>query len=177
MSQFVSRLSLLIGVATLVSTTLVSTLVSSRTYLAQAFNQAPQTSESLSQLAPEQTSHLASHLGAAASQTSLEQLPTGLYYYSQPDASPKRPDFVLFRKSGSAIIGWDHRSVTAPACFRGFLDGNQIVHATRVFAPYQPDSQLQQDETIDLTTYEASQPSLSDSTADTLQTCINFFWR
>jgi hypothetical protein len=115
---------------------------------------------------------------ATTGQTSLEQLPTGLYYYSQSNQiSSKRPNFVFFRKSGSTIIGWDHRSTVAPACFRGFIEGNQVINATRVLAPYQPDSQLQQGQTIDLATYSATEDTVPDAATETLQTCMNFFWR
>lgn len=114
----------------------------------------------------------------------LASLPTGRYYFApaeqsseQSSASRKRSSFILFRKSGRTIIGWDHRSVSGPACFRGFIEGEQVVNATRVLAPYQPDSALQQGETIDLSGYESTAHEISAVEAQTLQTCVGFFWR
>lgn len=140
-------------------------------------DQTPDSSEPIPNQNPEQNPNQNPNQNSeqAPDQTILEQLPTGLYYYSQPN--PKRPNFVLFRKSGSTIIGLDHRSATAPACFRGFIDGNQIINTTRVFAPYQPDSQLQQGQTIDLTAYSVTEDTVPEDASTTLKTCISFFWR
>lgn len=115
-----------------------------------------------------------------SSSADLTALPTGRYYFAPPDQSStsrKRPSFVLFRKSGSTIIGWDHRSALEPACFRGFIEGDQVVRATRLFAPYQPDSVLQSGETIDMSGLESTDHEISAAEAQSLQTCMNFFWR
>ena len=117
---------------------------------------------------------------SANSAPDLANLPTGRYYFAPPapnSASRRFSSFVLFRKSGRTIIGWDRRSTIEPACFRGFIQGSQIINATRVFSPYQPDSAFQSGETIDLSGYESTEHEPSEIESKTLQTCINFFWR
>ncbi|MBD3884145.1 hypothetical protein IFO70_20570 [Phormidium tenue FACHB-886] len=119
------------------------------------------------------------HSASLPTAISLEQLPTGRYYYASPEASAnlKRRSFVLLRKAGTTVIGFDHRSAAEPACFRGFIEGDRIINATRVLPPYQPDSPLHSGETLDLTGYQPVEHDVSAQEAETLQTCINFFWR
>lgn len=121
---------------------------------------------------------------------SLESLPTGQYYYvnsnagsdagSNADAEPaerRRQAYVLLRKAGTTVIGVDGRSQT-PTCFRGFIEGDRIIDATRVFPPYQPDSRWDtQEELVNLSQYQAIEQPPSPEQAETLQTCIQFFWR
>lgn len=136
---------------------------------------------------------------------SLQNLPTGEYYYQRP-SPPGRPSraYVLLRKVGRTVIGLDVR-LRERACFRGFIEDNRIVDATRVLPPYQPDSQWQYGEGVmlDLDAYQRIPISPDSSAADpvisnqalpyapishegeaitpedraTLQTCIELFWR
>jgi hypothetical protein len=73
------------------------------------------------------------------------------------------------------VIGWNHRG--GPACFRGFASGNQIISATRILAPYQPDSELQQGETLNLTGYRITDQAVTQAEAEALRTCVGVFWR
>lgn len=118
------------------------------------------------------------HKAIAITTPALENLPTGQYYYVQSEASvPERQRYVLLRKAGSTVIGIDARS-RLHSCFRGFIKGDRIVDATRVFPPYQPDSRWDtQDELVDLSQYQTIEPDLTDEQSETLQTCIQFFWR
>jgi hypothetical protein len=121
---------------------------------------------------------------------SLESLPPGTYYYEHPSRSAS----VLLRKAGRSVIGLDSQE---QACFRGFIEGDRIVNATRVDPPYQPDSRLEHRDGIMLNLAEyqrvedsiaanapfaatiAPRPSLEEHMRqvdrETLQTCIQFF--
>lgn len=120
----------------------------------------------------------------------LESLPPGEYYYENPSSFA----YVLLRKSGRTVIGLDAQG---RACFRGFIEGDHIVNATRVYPPYQPDSRLEHQDGImlDLAQYQraespiaerdpagmtiAPRPSLEDQMRQvdraTLETCLQFF--
>lgn len=114
----------------------------------------------------------------ATSTASLESLPTGQYYYVASEADKRRTTaYVLLRKAGTTVIGVDGRS-PMPACFRGFITGDRIIDATRVFPPYQPDSRLDtQEELMNLSQYQVIEQDPTDEQAETLQTCMQFFWR
>lgn len=109
---------------------------------------------------------------------SLESLPTGQYYYVTSDAEERRgQSYVLLRKAGTTVIGVDGRSPT-PACFRGFIKDDRIIDATRVFPPYQPDSRWDtQQDLMNLSQYQVIEQDPTDEQAETLQTCMQFFWR
>lgn len=109
--------------------------------------------------------------------TSLEALPTGQYYYVDGASDRRHPPYLLLRKAGSTVIGVDGRSRMQP-CFRGFIKGDRIVNATRLFPPYRPDSTWDtQEELADLSQYQVVEQDPTDEQAETLRTCIQFFWR
>lgn len=117
-------------------------------------------------------------------ETTLEDLPTGQYYYhvANPRATnphPRERGYLLLRKAGNTVIGIDRRSLSRNPCFRGFAEGDWITDATRVFPPYQPNSRLdfQEGEWIDLKQYQQAEPTLTAEQTAELQTCIDFFWR
>jgi hypothetical protein len=137
---------------------------------------------------------------------SLESLPTGEYYYQLSDpvadqvssqsAGQATRDFaeqstgkspltssmsgqsVLLRKAGRTVIGVQLGSGSGNPCFRGFVQGNRIVNATRVFPPYNPAARSDfQPEMFDLSEYSQVEAAVSEADRATLQTCMQFFWR
>jgi hypothetical protein len=112
------------------------------------------------------------------SQTQLEDLPTGQYYYEVPTPTQAEPRFVLLRKAGRGVIGLDRRS-TSNICFRGFLEGDRIVNAVRVFPPYHPDSKWDSrgGELMNLSRYQQVDRKITATEATALQTCLQFFSR
>ncbi|NEQ26964.1 MAG: hypothetical protein F6K28_49695 [Microcoleus sp. SIO2G3] len=112
--------------------------------------------------------------------TSLEDLPPGEYYY-EGSYSPqmKGNQYVLLRKSGKTVVGLEVRSRSRNPCFRGFADENRIVNATRVFPPYHPDSkwEFQQGEALNMNQYHRVDQAGTTSDRETLQTCLQVFWR
>jgi hypothetical protein len=110
----------------------------------------------------------------------LESLPTGQYYYIRKNTPPQtHAGYVLLRKAGRTVIGVDGRIPLQPVCFRGFIHANQIIHATRVYPPYQPDSrwEVNRDVMVELSSFEPVDRLPSPEQLKTLQTCIQFFWR
>lgn len=109
---------------------------------------------------------------------SLEDLPTGEYFYEEINTSERAPSqSVLLRKAGRTVIGVQIRR-NGNSCFRGFAAGNQIVNATRVFPPYDPASRQDfQEEMLDLSQYSQVEREVGERDRATLQTCIQFFWR
>jgi hypothetical protein len=109
----------------------------------------------------------------------LEDLPTGQYYYEVPTSlTQAEPRFVLLRKAGRGIIGLDRRS-TSNICFRGFLEGDRIINAVRVFPPYHPDSKwdAREGELMNLSRYQQVDRKITTAEATALQTCLQFFSR
>ncbi|NJL40477.1 MAG: hypothetical protein HC840_25165 [Leptolyngbyaceae cyanobacterium RM2_2_4] len=108
---------------------------------------------------------------------SLEDLPTGEYYYQPSSSERALGQFVWFRKAGRTVVGMI-RSESGNFCFRGFAEGNQIVNATRVFPPYDPASRQDfQEEMLDLSRYSQVEPDGREGDRTLLQSCIQFFWR
>ncbi|MBD1867537.1 hypothetical protein H6F88_31150 [Oculatella sp. FACHB-28] len=128
---------------------------------------------SLSLLVPVLTVPLMSNANPASS---LENLPTGEYYYEAIHASETSSRSILFRKAGRTVIGVQMGANRS--CFRGFAEGNRIVNATRVFPPYDPASRQDfQEEMLDLSQYSPVERAGRDRDRATLRTCIQFFWR
>ncbi|NJN56883.1 MAG: hypothetical protein HC879_04995 [Leptolyngbyaceae cyanobacterium SL_5_9] len=119
---------------------------------------------------------------SATPDPSLENLPTGEYYYQPSFSGRGAGQFVWFRKAGRTVVGV-MRSEDGNFCFRGFAEGNQIVDATRVFPPYDPASRQDfQEEMLDLGEYSQVERDgqvgrVREGDRTTLQTCIQFFWR
>lgn len=110
---------------------------------------------------------------------SLENLPTGEYYYEKIGTREGVPSqAILLRKAGRTVIGVQIRSASNNPCFRGFAENNRIVNATRVFPPYNPASRSDfREELLDLDQYILVEREVSQGDRATLQTCIQFFWR
>ncbi len=108
---------------------------------------------------------------------SLQEMPTGEYYYSSTSAG--RPQHVLLRKAGRTVIGIDLQAIEDPVCFRGWLEGDRIVNTTWLLPPYQPDARLRHTAGVmlDLATYQSLSDSPSDRDREALRSCMNFFWR
>jgi hypothetical protein len=116
-------------------------------------------------------------MGSASPNPSLENLPTGEYYYQKLATENASSQSVWFRKAGRTVIGVVHAE-SGNLCFRGFAEGNQIVNATRVFPPYDPASRQDfQEEMLDLSQYSPVEEAGRDRDRTTLRTCIQFFWR
>ena len=118
-------------------------------------------------------------MGSAMPERSLENLPTGEYYYEKIRTREEAPSqSILLRKAGRTVIGVQIRSESGNPCFRGFAEENRIVNATRVFPPYDPASRSDfQEEMLDLNQYSLVEREVSEGDRTTLQTCIQFFWR
>ena len=104
----------------------------------------------------------------STSSLSLEEQSTGQYYYA---------GYILLRKAGHSAIGIDGRR-SQLACFRGFVEGDRIVNATRVLPPYQPDSRWESETgmMVDLSRYQqVGQPDEDQLRA--LQKCVDVFSR
>jgi hypothetical protein len=106
----------------------------------------------------------------------LEEQSTGQYFYAAIDAHEQ---YILVRKAGHSVIGVDGRR-SQKICFRGFLDGNRIVNAMRVFPPYAPDSRWESSrsgEFINLSHYLQLDQSPTEDQAASLKPCLEFFSR
>jgi hypothetical protein len=105
----------------------------------------------------------------------LEEQSTGQYLYTAIDAPEQ---YILVRKAVHSIIGVDSRR-SQKICFRGFLDGDRIVNAMRVFPPYAPDSRWESrsGELVNLSHYlQLDQPPTEEQT-NSLKPCLEFFSR
>lgn len=116
-------------------------------------------------------------MGSAMPNPSLENLPTGEYYYQKLGTEDTSSQSIWFRKAGRTVIGVV-RAESGNLCFRGFAQENQIVNATLVFPPYNPASRQDfQEEMLDLSQYSQVDLEERERDRDTLRTCIQFFWR
>jgi hypothetical protein len=114
----------------------------------------------------------------------LEELPRGEYYYEQIEAvvlsngsqgtAPR--SFLVLGKVGRTVVGME-AGLRSASCFKGFVQGNQIVDMTRIFPPYDPASawNFQTGVAIDLDDYQRVERTLSERDRNTFQTCIEFF--
>jgi len=111
--------------------------------------------------------------------TSLENLPTGQYYYENVAGGRVEQGYILLRKIGRTVVGIDGRSRTQSPCFRGFLEGDRIVDATRIYPPYHTDSRwdAHRGEMVDLGDYQRVNRAITDEQAETLITCLRIFSR
>jgi hypothetical protein len=102
----------------------------------------------------------------------LEEQSTGQYYYADGEDR-----YLLLRKAGHTAIGVDGRR-SQLLCFRGFVEGDRITNATRIFPPYAPDSRWDaRDGTmVDLSRYQ--QVGLpDDEREEALEKCLEVFAR
>ena len=86
----------------------------------------------------------------------LRDLENGEYYYERPGAADLvtnliRDEYLLLSKRGRLVTGIHLGSQDGSLCFRGFIQNNTIVDATRIFPPYTPASRWDfQEEMLDL---------------------------
>jgi hypothetical protein len=102
----------------------------------------------------------------------LEEQSAGQYYYLDGEDR-----YLLLRKAGHTAIGVDGRR-SQLLCFRGFVEGDRITNATRIFPPYAPDSRWDsRDGTmVDLSQYQ--QVGLpDDEREEALEKCLEVFAR
>ncbi|NJL86169.1 MAG: hypothetical protein HC886_09600 [Leptolyngbyaceae cyanobacterium SM1_1_3] len=109
-------------------------------------------------------------------------LPTGTYRYTTPD-SGRLFRTMLLRKSGSAVIGVElvgdraSTDVMALSCFRGQAQGDRLIYVTRVQPPYDPASEWQSGQELELAAGVSRDTSLAPAEQTALETCIQLFWR
>jgi hypothetical protein len=106
----------------------------------------------------------------------LEEQSTGQYFYAALDAPEQ---YLLMRKVGHSVIGVDGRR-SQKICFRGFLDGDRIVNAMRIFPPYAPDSRWESSrsgELVNLSQYVQLDQLPTEEQAASLKPCLEFFSR
>lgn len=118
----------------------------------------------------------------------LFDLPDGEHYFvaarsNELTSNELTSDRTLFlRKWGRIVVGVDTISSQA-TCFKGFVEENAIVGATRVLPPYTPNAEwtYQSGKMIDLGGYDrqieaiAATDTATDRTA--LDTCLEVFSR
>ncbi|MBF2003428.1 MAG: hypothetical protein IGS38_22230 [Synechococcales cyanobacterium M58_A2018_015] len=115
----------------------------------------------------------------------LEALPPGQYDYLQvepnPDglALPERQDnTLLLHKVGRTVIGVNRRRGMAQLCFRGFAEDNRLLNVTRIFPPYQPDSNWDfQADWLDVSNYQRRERAFTAAEQADLLTCLQVFGR
>ena len=116
---------------------------------------------------------------------SLSEIPNGEHYYvGHPSSELSDEPRVLLSKWGRVVVGISTRLhlgrlPLGAVCFKGFVEGDKIMNATRVLPPYAPDSQWDYlpGEMLDLSQYEkvASSPAAEDTAA--LGICLEVFSR
>ena len=115
---------------------------------------------------------------AQAESITLESMPTGNYYYQGLRFSEvARSPYILLRKVGHTVAGVEVRGRVGNPCFKGFVDQNSVVDATRVFPPYNPDSEWkhQKGEMFNLDSYRRIERTFTASDNAALQKCLRVF--
>ncbi|MDB9527000.1 hypothetical protein PN498_13450 [Oscillatoria sp. CS-180] len=110
----------------------------------------------------------------------LSEMPNGRHYYSETSASEfLDAPYVLFQKWGRIVVGIDSSSRSGTACFKGFIEDNAIVDATRVSPPYTPDAawDYQSGEMLNLSHYYRVTDPISDAEQAALEVCLEVFAR
>ena len=113
-------------------------------------------------------------------QLSLSELPNGEYYYlDAPRSELSANSYVLLHKWGRIAIGIDVRPPSGSACFKGFIQDNRIVDATRVLPPYTPDAQwdYQPGDMLDLSYYNNVADPVAEEVRANLEICLDVFAR
>ncbi|MEM8808873.1 MAG: hypothetical protein AAGF01_22875 [Cyanobacteria bacterium P01_G01_bin.38] len=103
-------------------------------------------------------------------------LPTGTYRYVSPDEN-RLSLTLLLRKSGSAIIGVELLGERELSCFRGQAQDNRIVYVTQVYPPYDPASDWQSGQVIEMASLVSRGQSPTAAEQEALETCVQLFWR
>lgn len=112
-----------------------------------------------------------------AQSITLENLPTGNYYYERIRSEKATNQYVLLRKAGHIVAGIEVRSRSGNPCFKGFANQNSVVDATRVFPPYEPASKWehQKGEALNLNSYRRIERVITTSDQAALMKCIRVF--
>lgn len=115
---------------------------------------------------------------AQAESVKLENMPAGNYYYERLRFSEvARNQYVLLRKVGHTVAGIEVRGRSGNPCFKGFVEQNSVVDATRVLPPYNPASKWehQKGEMLNLDTYRRIDRTFTARDNAALQKCIRVF--
>ncbi|WP_038015638.1 hypothetical protein [Synechococcus sp. PCC 7335] len=110
----------------------------------------------------------------------LSELPDGEHYYAEPTSSELIDErSLVLEKWGRIVIGVDTISSSKMACFKGFVDGDAIVDATRVLPPYTPNAEwtYQPGEMISLSDYDRRIEAIAATDRTALDICLEVFAR
>lgn len=107
----------------------------------------------------------------------LENLPTGNYYYENLRSEKVGNQYIVLRKVGHVVVGVDVQSRFRNPCFKGFVEQNRIVDATRIFSPYDPASKWdhRKGEVFNLDSYRRIEQTFTASDNAALQKCLRVF--
>lgn len=107
----------------------------------------------------------------------LENLPTGNYYYENLRSERVGNQYIVLRKVGHVVVGVDVQSRLRNPCFKGFVEQNSIVDATRIFPPYDPASKWEhrKGEVFNLDSYRRIEQTFTASDNTALQKCLRVF--
>ena len=117
---------------------------------------------------------------AYSQDTPLSESPNGEYFFKgSPSSELSGEPYLLLHKWGRIVVGMDARLPLEIACFKGFIEDNKIVEATRVLPPYTPDADwaYQPGEMLDLGSYERSTEPSMEVDRETLEVCLQVFSR
>ncbi|MEL7072254.1 MAG: hypothetical protein AAGN15_26955 [Cyanobacteria bacterium J06581_3] len=110
----------------------------------------------------------------------LSELPDGEHYYAKSTSHELTGDHSLFfKKWGRIVVGVDTTSALRMTCFKGFIEEDSIVNATRVLPPYTPSAEwtYQPGEMIDLGDYDRRIEAIAATDRTSLNTCLEVFAR
>ncbi|MEL6854074.1 MAG: hypothetical protein AAFO83_03085 [Cyanobacteria bacterium J06607_13] len=110
----------------------------------------------------------------------LSELPDGEHYYVQPTSHELTGDRALFlKKWGRIVVGVDTLSSSRVTCFKGFVEEDAIVDATRVHPPYTPNAEwtYQSGEMLSLGDYRRRTDAIAATDRTALDICIDVFAR
>ena len=114
----------------------------------------------------------------------LSELPDGQHYYAEHHAEPisselTRTRALFLQKWGRIVVGVDTLSSSRRACFKGFVEENAIVDATRVLPPYTPNAEwtYQLGEMINLSHYDRRTDAIAATDRAALDICLEVFAR
>lgn len=110
----------------------------------------------------------------------LFELPDGQHYYAEPTSSElTRTRSLFLQKWGRIVVGVDTLSSAGTTCFKGFIEEDTIVDATRVLPPYTPNAEwaYQPGEMVDLSDYDRRTEAISATDRAALDICLEVFAR
>ncbi|MEL7314050.1 MAG: hypothetical protein AAFN08_03755, partial [Cyanobacteria bacterium J06559_3] len=98
----------------------------------------------------------------------------------EPSSTELTPNaYLLLQKWGRIVVGVDTLSSSRTTCFKGFVEDNAIVDATRVLPPYTPDAEwtYQPGEMLDLSDYDRRGDAIAEADRTALNVCLDVFAR